>query len=111
MNEDLLEGNTATTTTAATNASGAGDSGKDRKLTAPPANAPGLALVAGEPLKAPAEGSLCVVFFFATWCANSERCLPSILSVVARYQDEGRLVTARGGGTGGGGGEGGRRAE
>ncbi|CAN0521137.1 unnamed protein product, partial [Laminaria digitata] len=49
----------------------------------------GLVLVAGEPLKVPAEGSLSVVFFFATWCANSERCLPSILSVAARYQDEG----------------------
>lgn len=61
-----------------------------RKLQAPSAvGVPGLIAVTGPPLAAPGEGSLAVVFFFATWCATCEKVLPAILSVAARYSEDG----------------------
>eukprot|EP00903_Cladosiphon_okamuranus_P015086 g13954.t1 len=60
------------------------------KMQAPsPEGVPGLVAVTGPPLSAPAEGSLAVVFFFATWCVTCEKVLPAILSVAARYSEDG----------------------
>lgn len=68
-----------------------------RKVQAPSAaGVPGLVTVTGPPLAAPGEGSLAVVFFFATWCASCEKVLPAILSVAARYSEDGKAGGAAG---------------
>lgn len=61
------------------------------QLQAPFADASGVKLVVGDPLSPPAEGTLVVVFFWATWCANSQKCLPAILSTASRYHSEGEF--------------------
>lgn len=67
-----------------------------RKLQAPSAEGvSGLVAVTGPPLRAPAEGSLAVVFFFATWCMTCEKVLPAILSVAARYSEDGETRDKR----------------
>lgn len=49
----------------------------------------GVVSVTGPPVVALADRSFSVVFFFATWCTTCEKVLPAILSVAARYGDEG----------------------
>lgn len=84
---ELLEGNTSST---GKNGSVLDAAAAAQKIQAPPADSPGLSLVTGTPLKAPGDGQLTVVFFFASWCAKSERYLPAILALAARYSEEGR---------------------
>ncbi len=98
----ILEGHGETTNSSTGGGKSAGasaeeaaskEAGGDRKLAAPSAvGVPGLVAVTGPPLTAPAEGSLSVVFFFATWCMSCEKVLPAILSVAARYSEEGEVV-------------------
>lgn len=69
------------------------------KLKAPSAEGvPGLVAVTGPPLRPPGEGSLAVVFFFATWCASCDKVLPAIVSVAARYSEDGEAGKRRGAG-------------
>ena len=69
---------------------GAGKEDAAQKVRVPSAvGASGVVAVTGPPLAAPEDGSLSVVFFFATWCTTCEKVLPAILSVAARYGDEG----------------------
>ncbi|CAM9204953.1 unnamed protein product [Hapterophycus canaliculatus] len=53
----------------------------------------GAVSVTGPPRVAAEDGSLSVVFFFATWCVTCEKVMPAILSVAARYGDEGIRFT------------------
>lgn len=77
------------------------------KLQAPSAKGvPGLVAVTGAPLRPPGEGSLAVVFFFATWCASCEKVLPAILSVAGRYSEDGETGRGAAAHEAGGGGRG-----
>lgn len=39
------------------------------------------------------DAELAVIFFWATWCTNSEKFLPALLALAGRYQDEGTLCS------------------
>lgn len=87
-NDELLEGNTAANRGSTSGV--AGSASASIKVQVPSTTeSPGLTLVIGNPFPTPTEGSYAVVFFFATWCSNCERCLPAFLALASRYSDEG----------------------
>ncbi|CAM9106210.1 unnamed protein product [Discosporangium mesarthrocarpum] len=61
----------------------------EAKIKAAALDGLGTRLVAGKPLSPPGEGELKVVFFWATWCSNSNKVLPALLATAARYREEG----------------------